>query len=79
MDPIQLSKILKNLKKQKIDNVIMEASSHGLKQNRLDGLLFNIGIFTNLSHDHLDYHKTFKDYLNSKLYLFKKLLKKKQI
>ena len=46
MDPIQLSKILKNLKKQKIDNVIMEASSHGLKQNRLDGILFNIGIFT---------------------------------
>ena len=55
----------------------MEASSHGLKQNRLDGLKFDIGIFTNLSHDHLDYHKTFKDYLNSKLYLFKKLLKKK--
>ena len=54
----------------------MEASSHGLKQNRLDGLLFNIGIFTNLSHDHLDYHKNFNDYLNSKLYLFKKLLKK---
>ena len=54
----------------------MEASSHGLKQNRLDGLLFNIGIFTNISHDHLDYHKNFNDYLNSKLYLFKKLLKK---
>ena len=48
-DPIQLSKILKKLKRQKIDNVIMEASSHGLKQNRLDGLNFNIGIFTNLS------------------------------
>ncbi len=76
IDPIELSKILQNLKKQKIDNVIMEASSHGLKQHRLDGLLFNTGIFTNLSHDHLDYHKNFKDYLNSKLYLFKKLLKK---
>ena len=76
IDPIRLGKILNNLKKQKIENVILEASSHGLKQNRLDGLLFDIGIFTNLSHDHLDYHKTFKDYLNSKLYLFKKLLKK---
>ncbi len=53
----------------------MEASSHGLKQNRLDGLAFDIGIFTNLSHDHLDYHKNFKDYLNSKLYLFKNLIK----
>ena len=35
----------------------MEASSHGLKQNRLDGLYFSSGIFTNLSQDHLDYHK----------------------
>ena len=55
----------------------MEASSHGLKQNRLDGLDFKVGIFTNLSHDHLDYHKNFEDYLKSKLYLFEKLLKKK--
>ena len=77
LDPIKLSKSLKELKKKKIDNVILEASSHGLKQNRLDGLKFNTGIFTNLSHDHLDYHKNFKDYFNSKLYLFKKLLKKK--
>ena len=77
LDPIQLRAILKRLKKEKIDNVILEASSHGLKQNRLDGLLFNIGIFTNLTHDHLDYHKTLKDYLNSKLYLFQKLIKKK--
>ena len=39
-------------------------------------MLFDIGIFTNLSHDHLDYHITMKDYLNSKLYLFQKLIKK---
>jgi len=77
LDPIVLSKILSELKKQKIDNVILEASSHGLKQNRLDGLKFNTAIFTNLSHDHLDYHKTFNDYLKSKLYLFEKLLKSK--
>ena len=55
----------------------MEASSHGLNQNRLDGLSFDIGIFTNLSHDHLDYHKNMRNYLTSKLYLFKKLIKKK--
>ena len=77
LDPIQLSSILKGLKKKKIEYVIMEASSHGLKQNRLDGLLFDIGIFTNLSHDHLDYHKNFRNYLNSKLYLFEKLIKEK--
>lgn len=75
LDPIELSKILNDLKKQRIDNVILEASSHGLKQNRLDGLKFSTAIFTNLSHDHLDYHKTFNDYLKSKLYLFEKLLK----
>ena len=76
LDPIALSSDLNKLKKRKINNVILEASSHGLKQNRLDGLKFKTGIFTNLSHDHLDYHKTFNDYLNSKLYLFEKLLKK---
>ena len=76
IDPITLSMILSKLKKEKINDVILEASSHGLKQNRLDGLKFKTGIFTNLSHDHLDYHKTFHDYFKSKLYLFKKLLKK---
>ena len=76
LDPIRLSNHLIKIKKQKINNVILEASSHGLKQNRLDGLEFTTGIFTNLSHDHLDYHKSFKDYLKSKLYLFEKLLKK---
>ena len=75
LDPIQLSSTLQEIKKKNIEYVIMEASSHGLKQNRLDGLLFDIGIFTNLSHDHLDYHKSYKNYLNAKLYLFRKLLK----
>ena len=76
LNPIVLCQQLEKLKKSNINNVILEASSHGLKQNRLDGLNFKIGIFTNLSHDHLDYHKTFKDYLNSKLHLFNKLLRK---
>ena len=75
LNPIELSKIINDLSFKKIDHIILEASSHGLKQNRLDGLSFDIGIFTNLSHDHLDYHKNFKDYLNSKLYLFKNLVK----
>ena len=76
IDPLQLGKILKKLKKRKINNVIMEASSHGLKQHRLDGLKFNSAIFTNLSQDHLDYHKNLKDYLKAKLYLFENLIKK---
>ena len=77
LDPIKLSNLLQNLNKKKIEYIIMETSSHGLKQNRLDGLLFDIGIFTNLSHDHLDYHKNMSNYLNSKLYLFDELIKKK--
>ncbi len=76
LDPLQLGKQLMKLKKKNIDNLILEASSHGLKQSRLDGLKFTTGIFTNLSHDHLDYHKSYNDYLNSKLHLFKKLLNK---
>ena len=76
LNPIELAICLANIKKQNIDNVILEASSHGLDQNRLDGLYFKTGIFTNLSHDHLDYHKTYNHYLKSKLYLFEKLLKK---
>ncbi len=76
LDPISLHQQLQKFKKLNINNVILEASSHGLKQNRLDGLKFKTGIFTNLSHDHLDYHKSYKDYFESKLILFKKLLKK---
>jgi MurE/MurF fusion protein len=79
LDPIKLRQVINNLCKNKINNIILEASSHGLKQNRLDGLLFDIGIFTNFSHDHLDYHKNFNDYLNAKLYLFKNLIKKNGI
>ena len=53
----------------------MEASSHGLEQKRLCGLNFDLAIMTNISHDHLDFHKSFQNYLNSKIRLFKKHLK----
>jgi len=76
MDPLSLHKNLEILAKNKIKNVILEASSHGLEQKRLDNLNINTGIFTNLSHDHLDYHKNMHLYLNSKMHLFKNLLKK---
>ena len=76
LNPVELSKIINQLSSKNIKYIVLEASSHGLKQNRLDGLSFDIGIFTNLSQDHLDYHKNFRDYLLAKLYLFKHLLKK---
>ena len=77
IDPIRMGQILSKLKSQKINNVIMEASSHGLSQHRLDGLKFSSGIFTNLSQDHLDYHKNFKEYFKAKQYLFENLIGKK--
>lgn len=69
-------KTLNNFNKKKINYAIIEASSHGLKQSRLKFINFHCGIFTNLSHDHLDYHITMKEYLKSKLILFKKLIKR---
>ncbi len=75
-DIISLHKSLEKLKKNKIDNVIVEASSHGLEQGRLDNINLRAGIFTNFSQDHLDYHKTMSNYLRAKLILFSKLLNK---
>ena len=74
IDPVRIHKILQDLKKLKINNVILEASSHGLNQHRLNNIKFKTALFTNLSRDHLDYHKNMRNYLNSKLILFNKLL-----
>ncbi len=76
LDALILNKDLNEMSKSNINNVIIEASSHGLKQKRLNFLKFKAGIFTNLSHDHLDYHNNMRDYLQSKLLLFNDLLKK---
>ena len=76
LDVISLHRELTKIKTLGIDNVILEASSHGLEQGRLNGLNFKTAIFTNFSQDHLDYHKNMKNYLNAKLILFSKLLKK---
>ena len=75
-DTILLHQDLEKIKKNKIDNVIIEASSHGLHQSRINNLKLKAGIFTNFSQDHLDYHKTMKSYLNSKFILFKNILSK---
>ena len=78
LDIISIHRELAKIKMLGIDNVILEASSHGLEQGRLNGLNFKTAIFTNFSQDHLDYHKNMKSYLNAKLILFTKLLEKKQ-
>jgi len=76
LDSISLHKNLEILARNNIRYVVLEASSHGLDQKRLDNLNIKIGIFTNLSHDHLDYHKSMKSYLKSKMHLFNYILKK---
>ena len=57
--------------------MIIEASSHGLHQQRLHHIRFKGGVFTNFSQDHLDYHKNMKSYLSAKLILFNEILRKK--
>ena len=57
--------------KNHTDYCIMEVSSHSLALDRVAGCIFDIGIFTNLTQDHLDFHKTFENYFNAKLKLFK--------
>ena len=74
-DTINLHKF-KFFEKKKINDVILEASSHGLDQQRLHHVNFKGAIFTNFSQDHLDYHKNMKSYLNAKLILFRQILKK---
>ncbi len=70
-DPVTLAKEMKLLDSKNIDYAIIEASSHGLHQKRFSSLKFDLSILTNISHDHLDYHKNISHYISSKLDLFK--------
>ncbi len=73
-DSRTLHQSMRALKAQGIDHVALEASSHGLDQRRLDGIHFEAVAFTNLSRDHLDYHKDMEQYRDAKLRLFTDLL-----
>ncbi|HEV2613361.1 MAG TPA: UDP-N-acetylmuramoyl-L-alanyl-D-glutamate--2,6-diaminopimelate ligase [Gammaproteobacteria bacterium] len=68
--PDELKKIFADFLDKKTDVIALEASSHGLDQNRLKNTEFFAGIFTNLTRDHLDYHKTLKNYEQAKFKLF---------
>lgn len=65
-DPMQLNRLLSEMVSAGCDYAFMEVSSHAVDQERIAGLKFAGGIFTNLTHDHLDYHKTFENYLAAK-------------
>ncbi|MFA9398756.1 MAG: UDP-N-acetylmuramoyl-L-alanyl-D-glutamate--2,6-diaminopimelate ligase [Clostridiaceae bacterium] len=66
----ELHRLLNDMVVAGVEYVIMEVSSHSLCLKRVYGIEFNVGIFTNLTRDHLDFHKTFENYFNSKLMLF---------
>ncbi|HZZ75313.1 MAG TPA: Mur ligase family protein, partial [Puia sp.] len=69
-DPISLNKLLHDMLKAGCTHVFMETSSHAIHQHRVDGLYYSGGIFSNITHDHLDYHKTFEEYIRVKKLFF---------
>lgn len=72
-DVITINRILAEAIEKGCEFAFMEVSSHGIAQNRIEGLHFKIAGFTNLTHDHLDYHKTFEEYLKTKKRFFDEL------
>lgn len=74
-DPIELNRLLAQMVDAGCQYVFMECSSHAIAQKRIGGLKFSVGIFTNLTRDHLDYHKTFENYRDAKKAFFDMLPK----
>jgi len=72
-DTVQLAGLIRQACDNGADSIVMEVSSHALDQGRAAGLVFSAAAFTNLTGDHLDYHKTMDNYLDAKLILFKNL------
>lgn len=74
-DILTLNKIFSEAVESGCEFAVMEVSSHGIHQNRIAGLHFQLGVFTNITHDHLDYHQTFAEYIKAKKQFFDQLPK----
>ena len=72
-DSLSINRFLSEMVSSNVRYCFMEVSSHGIDQNRTDGLVFKGGIFTNLTHDHLDYHESFENYRDTKKQFFDSL------
>ena len=72
-DIITINNLLNDMVKEGVDFCFMEVSSHGIAQDRIYGLSYKAGVFTNLTHDHLDYHGNFKNYRDTKKQIFDNL------
>ncbi len=72
-DPIEINSLLSLMVQEDCTYCFMEVSSHGIAQNRIAGLSFDIGVFSNITRDHLDYHNSFEEYLNTKKQFFDSL------
>ncbi|SFS14502.1 UDP-N-acetylmuramoyl-L-alanyl-D-glutamate--2,6-diaminopimelate ligase [Yoonia litorea] len=73
-EPITLHRVMAEAAQNGVTHVAMEASSHGLDQRRLDGVILKAAGFSNFTQDHLDYHKTFEAYFDAKMGLFRRVL-----
>jgi UDP-N-acetylmuramoyl-L-alanyl-D-glutamate--2,6-diaminopimelate ligase len=69
-EPLVLQEFLSKMVKAKCEYAVLEVTSHGLDQERVYGIDFDVGILTNITHEHLDYHKTLKSYIKAKAKLF---------
>lgn len=73
-DAFELQRLLRKAKNEWCEIAIIETASHGIKMNRVWGIDYDIAVLTNITQDHLDLHKTMKDYVNTKLKLFENLI-----